>query len=148
MPHLPASNCLLWHSFHCPGYVARSCQIQALKDLPTPNSQVKHQSFLCLINYLQPFIPGISAKTAFLQEQLAEWDWNPSTDTAFQHLKTWICQTLLNATLIYYDWSKPVIVQTDAIKYGLEATLIQSSHPTAFASKTLTDVKTCYINIE
>ena len=58
-------------------------KLQALQDLPTPNSQAKLQSFLGLINYLQPFIPGLSAKTTFLGEQLADWDWNPSTDTAF-----------------------------------------------------------------
>ena len=36
----------------------------------------------------------------------------------------------------------------DARKYGLEATLIQSSCPIAFASKTLTDIETHYMNIE
>ena len=49
-------------------------------------------------------------------------------------------QTLLNATLAYYDRTNPVIVQTDASAYGLGAALIQSSHPIAFASKTLTDM--------
>ena len=37
-------------------------KIQALQDLPTPDSQAKLQSFLRLINYLQPFISGLSAK--------------------------------------------------------------------------------------
>ena len=88
-----------------------------IQDLPTPSdSQVKHQSFLGLINYLQPFIPSLSTKTMFLHEQLAKWDWNPLTDATFQHLKAWICQTLLNATLMYYDRSKPIIVQTGAIE--------------------------------
>ena len=68
-------------------------------------------------------------------------------DAAFQCLKAWICQTLLNATLAYYDRSKPVVVQMDASKYGLGATPIQSSCPTAFASKTLTDIETCYAKI-
>ena len=123
-------------------------KIQTLQDLPTPNSQAKCQSFLGLKNYLQPFIPGLSAKTMFLCEQLAKWDWNPSTDTAFQCLKVWICKTLLSATLAYYNRSKPVVVQTDASKYGPRATLLQSGHPIAFSSKTLTDVETCYVNIE
>ena len=74
-------------------------KIQALQDLLTPNSQVKLQSFLGLINYLQPFMPSLSTKTMFLHEQLIEWDWNPLTDAAFQCLKACICQTLLNATL-------------------------------------------------
>ena len=111
-------------------------KIQALQDLPTPNSQAKLQSFLGLINYLQPFIPSMSVKTSFLHEQLVEWDWNPPTDAAFQCLKAWICQILLNATLAYYDRSKPV-VQTDTNNYGLRAALIQSSCLIAFASKTL-----------
>ena len=123
-------------------------KIQALQDLPTPNSQAKLQSFLGLINYLQPFIPGLSAKTTFLHEQLAEWDWNPFTDAAFWHLKAWICQTLLSATLAYYNRSEPVVVCTDASEYGLGATLLQSGCPIAFASKTLTDIETHYVNIE
>ena len=123
-------------------------KFQALQDLPTPNSQTKLQSFLGLINYLQSFIPCISAKTMFLHEQLAEWDWNPSTDAAFQHPKAWICQTLLIATPVFYNWSKPAVVQMDASEYRLGATLIQSSYPQAFASKTVTDIDACYTNIE
>ena len=101
-------------------------KIKALQDLPALNSQAKLQSFLGMINYLQPFIPALSAKTMFLQEQLAEWDWNHSTDAALQCLKAWICQTLLSATLACYDRSKPVIVQMDASEYGLGAIHIQS----------------------
>ena len=123
-------------------------KIQAFQDLPNLNSPVKLQSFLGLINYLQPFIPGLSNKTMFLWEQLTKWDWNPSMDAAFHCLQAWICQTPLNTTLTYYDYSKPVIWQTDTSKYGLSAALIQSSQPVAFISKTLTEVKTCYVNIE
>ena len=123
-------------------------KIQAIQDLPAPDLQTRLQSFLGLINYLQPFIPGPSNKTMFLCKQLAQWDWNPSTDAAFQHLKAWICQTLLKVTLTYYDRSKPVVVQTDMSEYGLSAALLQGGQPIAFASKTLTDVETCYMNTE
>ena len=61
-----------------------------------------------------------------------------STSTA------WICSTLLNTALAYYDKTQPVIVQTNASEYGLGATLIQSGWPITFASKTLTDVETHY----
>ena len=134
--------------FTAQGMQSDPSKIQALQDLPAPNLQTKLQSFLGLINYLQPFIPGLSNKTAFLQEQLAQWDWNPLTDAVFLHLKAWICQTLLKVILAYYDRSKPVVVQTDASEYGLGAALLQGSCPIAFASKTLTDVKTHYVNIE
>ena len=123
-------------------------KIQALQDLPASDSQTKLQSFLGLINYLQPFIPGLSAKTSFLWEQFSQWDWNPSTDAAFQCLKAWICQTLLKVTLAYYDRTKPVVIQTGASEFRLGAALLQGGWPIAFASKTLTDVESHYANIE
>ena len=123
-------------------------KIQALQDLPTPNSQAELQSFIGLIKYLQPFIPSLSAKSMFLCGQLAQWDWNTSMDAAFQHLKAWICQTLLNATLAYYDQSKSVVVQMDTSGYRLGTALKQSGYPIAFASKKHTDVETCYANID
>ena len=133
--------------------LARACnqtpsKIQALQDLPAPDSQTKLQSFLGLINYMQPFILGLSTKTTFLWEQLSQWDWNPSTDTAFQCLKVWICQTLLKVTLAYYDRTKPAMIQTGASEFGLGAALLQGGQPISFASKTLTDVESHYTNIE
>ena len=59
-------------------------KVQALQELLKPNNHPKHQLFLGLINYLQPFIPILANKASFLFEQLAEWDWNPSTDAVFQ----------------------------------------------------------------
>ena len=46
----------------------------ALQDLPTPTNQKELQSLLCLINYLQPFIPYFSDKTAFLRAQITNWN--------------------------------------------------------------------------
>ena len=123
-------------------------KVQALQDLPIPQTQKELQSFLGLINYLQPFLPDLSHKTTFLREQVSNWDWTPSTDAAFHHLKQWICNTLLKTTLAYYDHTKPVEVHTDASEYGLGAALIQQNKPVAFASKTLTPVESRYTNIE
>ena len=84
--------------------------IQALQDLPTPDSPVKLQSFWGLINYLQPFIPGLSDKTTFLQQQLAlngigiSWQ----MDTALQHLEGLdLLDTSQHKPSLYYDHSKP-----------------------------------------
>ena len=123
-------------------------KIQALQDLPTPQNQKQLQSFFGLANYLQPFLPDIAPKTTFLREQVSKWDWTPSTDSAFQQLKQWICNTLLKTTLAYYDRTQPLAIQTDASEYGLGTALLQNNSPIAFASKTLTDVETRYANIE
>ena len=100
-------------------------KIQALQDLPTPKSPTKLQSFLGLINYLQPFIPRLANKMMFFWGQNIMWDWNPLTHTAFQCLKAWISQTLLNIMIAHYNWSRLVIVQTDTSKYSLGC----SPHP-------------------
>ena len=123
-------------------------KIQALQDLPTPQNQKQLQSFLGLVNYLQPFLPDIAAKTIFLREQVSKWDWTPSTDSTFQQLKQWIYKTLLKTTLAYYDRTQPLTIQTDASEYGLGAALLQNNRSIAFASKTLIDMETRYANIE
>ena len=41
-------------------------KVPALQDLPIPDNQMKLQSFLGLINYLQPFIPCLANKKMFL----------------------------------------------------------------------------------
>ena len=123
-------------------------KVQVLQDLPIPQTQKELQSLLGLINYLQPFLPDLFHKTTFLREQVSNWDWTPSTDASFHHLKQWICNTLLKTTLAYYDFTKPVEVHTDASKYGLGAALIGHNKPVAFASTTLKPVETRYGNIE
>ena len=47
-------------------------KIQALQDLPTPQNQKHLQLFLGLVNYLQPFLPDITAKTTFHKEQVSQ----------------------------------------------------------------------------
>ena len=123
-------------------------KVQALQDLPAPQNPKELQWFLGLIRYLQPFLPSLASKTTFLREQVTNWDWNPSTDQAFNCLKSWVCNMLLKTSLAYYDHTKPLVLQTDASEYGLSTALIQNNRPIAFTSKTLTDVETRYANIE
>ena len=85
-------------------------KVQALQDLPAPQNPKQLQSFLGLINYLQPFLPNLAAKTTFLREQVTNSDWNPSTNQAFNSLKFWISNMLLKTTLTYYDCTKPLIL--------------------------------------
>ena len=134
--------------FSAKGMKPDPIKIQALQDLPTPQNQKQLQSFLGLVNYLQPFLPDIASKTTFLREQVSKWDLTPSTDSSFQQLKQWVCNTLLKTTVAYYDRTRPLTMQTDAKAYGLGTALLQNNRPIAFASKTLTDMETRYANIE
>ena len=123
-------------------------KVQPLQDLPTPQNPKELQSFLGLINYLQPFLPSLASKTIFLRQQVTNWDWNPSTDQAFNCLKSWVCNMLLKTNLAYYDHTQPLVLQTNASEYGLSAALIQNIRPITFTSKTLIDVETRYANIQ
>ena len=58
--------------FSAKGMKPDPIKIQALQDLPTPQTQKQLQSFLGLVNYLQPFLPDIAAKTTFLGEQVSK----------------------------------------------------------------------------
>ena len=141
MSDKPTTDHVLWNNLFSTRYEARSH-----KDTSTDTKQL--QSFLGLVNYLQPFLPDIASKTTFFQEHISQWDWTPLTDSSFQKLKQWICNTLLKTTLTYYYRNLPLTIHTDASEYGLGAALLQNNKPMDFTSKTLTDVKTCYTNIE
>ena len=124
-----ATNIILWSDFLAKGMKPDPKKVQALQVLPIPQTQKELHSLLGLINYLQPFLPDLPHKTTFLREQVSNWDWTPSTDAAFHHLKQWICNTLLKTTLAYYDYTKPAEVHTDASEYGPGAALIQQNKP-------------------
>ena len=71
-----SSKCAIYQSqisFHGAIFTAQGmrpdpAEVQALQDLPAPENPQKHQSFLGLINYLQPFLPGFATKTTFFRE--------------------------------------------------------------------------------
>ena len=103
-----------------------TANVQALQDLPAPENPQKLQLFLGLINYLQPFLPGLTSKTTFLRKQVTNWDWNSSTGQAFHCLKSWICNMLLKTTLASYDHTAPLVLHTNASEYGLSTAPIQN----------------------
>ena len=43
-------------------------KVQELQDFSTPQNEKQLQSFLGLVNYYQPLLPDIAAKTIFIRE--------------------------------------------------------------------------------
>ena len=106
------------------------------------------QQFLGIASYMSPFIPHISQHTADLQEltkKNSDSNWTGSYQRAFQKAKDLICEEV---TLSYFNPSKEVTLQVDALGKGLGATLLQDRKPVAFCSKALTDCEERYANIE
>ncbi len=50
--------------------------------------------------------------------------------------------------LRYYDISKEVTIKCDASDTGLGTVLMQDRQPIVFASRALSDIETCYAQIE
>ena len=122
--------------------------------MTAPTDKQQLQSFLGMVNYMGTFIPNLSHHTEPLRAMLKKdnmFHWDDQQTQSFQQVKTLIAKA--NTTpLKYYDRNLPVTVQADASLRGLGACLIQQhkgkDQPIAFASKSLTDAKTRYANIE
>ena len=76
--------------------------------------------------------------------------WNEKCDKAFIELKEILTRAPI---LVMPDWSKPFILQTDALAFGLGYVLSQidgigKEHPIAFASKKLLQSERNYSAIE
>ena len=84
-------------TFSAEGMKPNPAKIQGILHLPTPKDTTQLQSFLGMVNFMQPFVPYLSHHTtqlyAILQKN-ATFDWTPSTNTEFQEIKS----LLVNAT--------------------------------------------------
>ena len=74
--------------------------------------------------------------------------WAPPQMQYFTVVKLWICNTLLKTTLAYCNCTKSIVIQTNTSEYSISTALVHNGRPITFASKTLTDIKSRYTNIE
>lgn len=130
------------------GVKSDPAKIDAIKEIPTPDSKEKLGTFLGMVNYLSKFIPLLSSTSAPLRE-LTKTDtsfrWSYQAQGAFDSIKTTLSSPV---TLKYFDHKAPTLLQVDASSYGLGAVLMQDSAPVAFASKSLTKTEQNYAQIE
>ena len=118
--------------------------------MPAPQTKQELQSFLGVVNYLQTFMLHLSHHTEPLQVLLKKentFAWDQNENDSFQRIKGLLKNSLLEP-LRYYDRNKPVILKCDTSLKGLGACILQDGKPITFASKSLMDTKTRYVNIE
>ena len=118
--------------------------------MPAPQTKQELQSFLGTMNYLQTFMPHLSHHMELLRVLLKKENTfarDQNANDSFQRIKGLVENSLLEL-LQYYDRIKPVTLQYDALLKGLGACIIQDGKAIAFTSKSLTDTKTRYANIE
>lgn len=123
-------------------------KVKAVHEMGAPKNVTQLQEFLGMVQYLSPFIRGLSDLTAplrELQKKDVDFQWHSSYQAAMDRIKAAIID---DATLRYFDVNKEVTIQVDASQVGLGAVLLQEGKPVAYASKALTPTEQRYANIE
>ena len=136
------------HTLTSEGLKPMKDRIQAIVEMPTPTSKAGIQRFLGMVGYVSKFIPNlaeISKPIRLLLSKEMAWHWEESQSKAFIKLK----EALTNVPVLrYYNVHEQTVLQVDASKSGLGATLMQKDHPIAMASKALNDTQINYAVIE
>ena len=132
----------LGHVVSAQGVRTDTKKVEAVEQFPTPNNVKTLRSFLGLASYYRKFVPDF-AKVARPLHALTKKDvpflWTQRCQEAFCELK----RLLTNAPpLVFPDFTKPFVLETDASGTGLGAVLAQkqedgSIHPIAYASRSL-----------
>jgi hypothetical protein len=71
-------------------------KVQAVQDMPVPESKEDVRRFTGFLNYLGKFIPNLSEVSAPLREVSksdVQFEWGPAQDTAFTELKRLCCES-------------------------------------------------------
>ena len=92
-------------------------KIQGIVEMTAPQDKQQLQSFLGMVNYMGTFIPNLSHHTEPLRVMLKQdnvFAWDEVKTQSFQQIKSLILKAN-EIPLRYYDRSKPVTVQADAL---------------------------------
>ena len=136
------------HLLTADGIVTDPNKVRAIRDMPTPTDVTSLKRFFGMVTYLAKFLPNLSSVSEplrRLEQKDAEWCWLPVHDEAVQKIKSLVCEA---PVLKFYDVTKEVTIECDALLTGLGASLLQEARPVAFASRALTTTEVRYAQIE
>ena len=140
-------------------------KVELIQQWPTLTNHKELQSFLGTVNYLSHFLAFLSDLHAPLQSLLkkdAEFTWTPVHQHAFDQIKLHVSN---DVKLQFYDSDKPLYIEVDTSKKGIDAVMLQQDkimrnesksnddiptnlRPISYASKTLSLTESNYSNIE
>ena len=98
---------------------------QVIQNWLQPKNVKELQSFLGSVNYLSKFIPHLSSFRKPLQDLLkssSEFVWLKVHDEVFKILENAIAK---DVTLKYFDSNLPIYIETDTLKKGIGAVMLQ-----------------------
>ena len=121
---------------------------KAVQDMPKPEDVEGIQRINGFVKYLAKFLPGLAdvmEPLPRLTRRDTEWQWTEEQENTFIEVKKLVTVAPI---LSYYDPKEELVIQCDASQKGLGAALLQKGKPIAYASRSLTDTKTRYAQIE
>ena len=123
-------------------------KIEAIKEMPKPQSVEDAQRLNGFVTYLSKFMPKLSdvmEPIRRLTRKGTEWCWSIEQDRAYEQVKELATKAPI---LRYYDPTCQLEVQCDASQKGLGAALMQRGQPIAYISRALTPTEQRYAQIE
>ena len=140
------------HIFSDKGLCIDPSKVEAIRNMPVPQTVAEVHRFLGMVAYLGKFIPNLSSNTAELRKLLEtkeNWNWTDQHTKQFRNLQQLVSQS---PVLKYFNQELPTKVSVDASKSGLGAVLLQAQDdiwcPVAYASRALTKAEQNYSQIE
>ena len=129
-------------------FLQEQIEVPRTLNLTPPRNLKEARRFLGLISWYRRFIKDAARLSALLHKLLkkkAKWEWTKVHQDAFDELK----QKLTTAPVLACpDWTKPLVLQTDASLEGLGAVLSQpdgeEEHIIAYASRSISKAERNY----
>jgi hypothetical protein len=139
----------LGHRIGADGLRVAPDKIGAVQQWPQPKNVSDVRSFLGLANFYRRFVKNYSGialpLTELTRETTTPWEWGAKQQAAFEALKAALCSP---PVLLVPDQSKPFVLNTDACKFAIGATLQQDHgnglQPVAFFSAKMSDAERNY----
>lgn len=138
----------LGHRIGADGLRVAPDKIGAVQQWPQPRSVTDVRSFLGLANFYRRFVRDYSRVALPLTELTKDtvpWQWGLEQQKAFEALKAALCAP---PVLLVPDQSKPFVLNCDACKYAIGATLQQDHgnglQPVAYFSAKMSDAERNY----
>ena len=139
----------LGHTISEEGLQTSESKVSGIVKAPNPKNVSELRSFLGLVNYYHKFLPDLATMLAPLYALLQKktpWTWGKSQEDAFNQVKELLKSSRV---LVHFDASLPLLLECDALPYGLGAVLSHrmsngDERPVCFASRSLTTVERKY----
>ena len=123
-------------------------KIQSIINMDFPEDKETMHSFLGMVNFLNCYSPQLAELCAPLRSLILKDTHYIVTDehqAAFTQLKR---EFTTDITLPYFNRNKYTTLQTDALKKGFGAVILQDNKPIYFTSRSLTPAEKNYQNLE